>query len=210
MRILPKGRIENIVVQQMDQEILIYDLVNHKAFSLNETAAAVYQACDGKTNFDTLNGKFDFSDDLIFFALDELKRENLIDDKSYVSPFVGLNRRQLVKTIGLSTLAALPVIASILAPTAVSAQSVAACGMVGALCNSPSSQSTCCTGVAFCSGGGTCTACRPAGETGTCASSLATCTPLAYTCCSNMITAVASGPCASASMGTQTQICSCL
>ena len=45
---LPKTRNENIVVQEMDSEILIYDLNTNKAFCLNETSAVIYHLCDGK------------------------------------------------------------------------------------------------------------------------------------------------------------------
>lgn len=122
---LPPARIENIVVQDAGDEVLIYDLITNKAFCLNETSAIIYQACDGKTSSDELKAKYHFSDDLIFFALDELKKEKLIED-NYVSPFKGIKRREVIKKIGLASMIALPVIVSLMAPTAVMA--AASCG----------------------------------------------------------------------------------
>ncbi len=45
--IVPKARKENLVVQELDGEVLIYDLNTNKAFCLNEASALVWQACDG-------------------------------------------------------------------------------------------------------------------------------------------------------------------
>ena len=44
----PTGRAENLVVQEYGNDILVYDLVDHRALSLNETSARVWRACDGK------------------------------------------------------------------------------------------------------------------------------------------------------------------
>lgn len=126
MKLLPQARSKNIVVQELGKEILIYDLNTHKAFNLNETSAIVYKSCDGKTTFQELKTKNKFTDDLIYLALDELKRESLINE-DYESPFSTINRRDVIRKVGLATMIALPVISSLLAPTAAQAQS----GVVG-------------------------------------------------------------------------------
>jgi hypothetical protein len=62
---------------------------------------------------------------ILSFWLDELKKENLIEDNnSYVSPFSGMNRREVIRRIGFASVVALPVISSLIAPTAAMAQSV--------------------------------------------------------------------------------------
>lgn len=125
MTILPKSREAQIVVQEIESEILIYDLNINKAFALNETAATVYRACDGKTSFDELKLKSKFTDEIIFLALDELKKDNLLkENDSYNSPFVGMNRREIIRQVGLASMIALPVIASLVAPTSAMAQSI--------------------------------------------------------------------------------------
>ncbi len=43
----PQGRQDNLVVQELNGEVLIYDLKVNKAFCLNDTSAQVWQACDG-------------------------------------------------------------------------------------------------------------------------------------------------------------------
>ena len=122
---LPQTKTENIVVQYVGDEVLIYDLITNKAFCLNETSALVYNACDGKTVLADFKRKHNFPDELIFFALDELSKQDLIE-KNYESPLKGMKRREVIKKIGLATMVALPVIASLVAPTALQAASI--CG----------------------------------------------------------------------------------
>lgn len=131
MKNLPKSRSKNIIVQNLEEEVLIYDLSTNKAFCLNETSARVYNACDGETSVDELKSKYKFTDDLIYLSLDELKRAKLLDEKTdYVSSLAGISRREAVRRVGLATLIALPLISSLIAPTAANAQS----GGVGAAC----------------------------------------------------------------------------
>lgn len=123
MKNLPKARTENLVEQNLGTETLIYDLLIHKAFNLNETSTIVYKACDGTTTLEELKRNHKFSDDFIFLALDELKRNNLLAAESYVSPFAGMNRREVIRKIGLASLLVLPMISALVAPTAASAAS---------------------------------------------------------------------------------------
>lgn len=119
---LPKAKTAELVIQESGNELLLYNLTTNKAYCLNETSAIVYQACDGNTTFAELKKQSFFTDELIFLALDGLKRENLLDE-NYDSPFEEMTRRQVIKKIGLSSMLALPVISSIIAPTSVMAQS---------------------------------------------------------------------------------------
>lgn len=119
---LPKAKTTDLVIQESGKELLLYNLTTNKAFCLNETSAIVYQNCDGDTTFADLKKQSHFSDELIFLALEELKRENLLEEK-YVSPLEGLSRRQAVKKIGVSTLLALPIITSVVAPAAAASAS---------------------------------------------------------------------------------------
>lgn len=125
MRILPIAKTADVIEQKLGVETLLYNLRTHKAYSLNETSAIIYQACNGKTTFDELKLKNNFSDELIFFTLDELNRENLLkENETYNSPFEDISRREAIKKVGLASMIALPVISSIVAPNAAMAQSV--------------------------------------------------------------------------------------
>jgi hypothetical protein len=126
----PLSRRENIVVQEFGNEILIYDLLINKAFSLNETSALVWQACDGNKTVSEIamqisrQLKSPVSEDFVWLALEQLEKENLIkNDAEIRAPFEGLSRREVIRKVGLGALVTLPVISSLIAPTAVNAQS---------------------------------------------------------------------------------------
>lgn len=121
---LPLARHKDIVVQSLGKDILIYDMNTHKAYSLNETSSIVYEACGRETTFDELRIKNNFSDEIIFLALDELRRENLLEENQiYNSPFTGMSRREVIRKVGFASMIALPIISSLVAPTAATAQS---------------------------------------------------------------------------------------
>jgi len=130
MQKLPLAKMQNIVVQEFGGEVLIYDLVTNKACALNETAAIVYLSCDGKTSVTDLVKKHKMSEALIYFSLEQLSKENLIENAP-TNYFGNLTRREVIKKVGLTSLMALPVISAVVAPTAVSA---ATCIDPNALC----------------------------------------------------------------------------
>lgn len=150
----PLSRKEDLVIQDMNGEILIYDLRENKAFCLNETSALVWQACDGNNSVAEI-GKQVGSEDVVWLALDELKKERLIET-AHVSKFNGMSRRDVIKKIGIGSMIALPVVASLVAPTAAHA---ASCLAIGVSCTaSAQCCSTCCKDV-----GGGITQCKPGG-----------------------------------------------
>ncbi len=131
----PLGRRDNVVVQEIDGEVLIYDLVKNKAFCLNNTAALVWQSCDGKKTIAEISdwlGKqlnSQTNEDIVWLALDQLSKENLIvKETKPVSKFAGLSRRQVIKQVGLATVIALPIITSLTAPLAIHAASACVAG----------------------------------------------------------------------------------
>jgi len=148
-QLLPLSHRENLVVQELNGEVLIYDLEKHKAFCLNETSALVYQLCDGTKSVSDIGKamgeklKLPVADELVWLALDQLKQENLLDDSQKLeSKFEGLSRRDAIRKVGLASLVALPVILSLVAPAA--AQSTS-CVAAGQPCSAPTP--ACCPGL---------------------------------------------------------------
>lgn len=128
MKLLPVARTEDIVVQEVDREILIYDLKTNKAFCLNETSSIIFQACGKNISLAELKLTHKFTEDIIFLALDELRRENLLaENQQYNSPFSGMSRREAIRKVGFASTVALPVIAFLVAPTAVMSLSACRC-----------------------------------------------------------------------------------
>lgn len=110
---------ENLLVQNLPDEILVFDVSTNKSYCLNETAKIVFNACDGVKTFNDV----DLSEEIIYLSLDELKKNNLIQD-NYGSPYSGINRREVIRKIGLASMIALPVISSLSLPTAAAASSL--------------------------------------------------------------------------------------
>jgi hypothetical protein len=129
MNKLPLARSKDIIVQKLGKEVLIYNLKTNKAYCLNETSAIVYHACDGKTTFDEIKANSNFTDEIIYLALDELKKENLFEkDAEFNVPLNNLSRREIIKKIGTASLVALPTIVALVTPVAAQSGSCLANG----------------------------------------------------------------------------------
>lgn len=118
----PMARQNGLVVQEMPDEVLVYDLDTNKAHCLNQSAALVWKSCDGSNSVADIVRQFDstgggkVTEDFVWLAIDQLNENNLLDGK--IAPrFAGQSRRQVLKTIGLASMVALPVIASLVAPS---------------------------------------------------------------------------------------------
>lgn len=120
---LPMARKEGLVIQELSDELLVYDLNSNKAHCLNQTAAIVWKACDGKNSITEIINNFEkqtggkVSEDLVWLAIDQLSEKDLFEE-GLPKKFEGQNRRQVLKKIGLASIIALPIVASITAPTA--------------------------------------------------------------------------------------------
>jgi hypothetical protein len=126
----PRARENKLVVQDLRGEILIYDLNINEAYCLNPTSAAIWKLCDGQNSVSEISRKLSAQfkqpvvDDLIYLALDQFKKDNLLSDKQAIEiKFNGLSRREVIRKVGFASLVALPVVASLITPTAAMAQS---------------------------------------------------------------------------------------
>jgi hypothetical protein len=93
----------------------------NKAHCLNRSAALVWKSCDGSNSVVDIMRQFEKSgggkvtEDFVWLAIDQLHENGLLEGK--VTPrFAGQSRRQVLKTIGLASVVAGPVIASLVAP----------------------------------------------------------------------------------------------
>ena len=116
------ARQNGIVVQEMPDEVLVYDLDSNKAHCLNQSAALVWKSCDGTNTAQDIVRQFEstgggkVTEDFVWLAIDQLNENGLLQND--VAPrFHGQSRRQVLKTIGLASMVALPVIASLVAPS---------------------------------------------------------------------------------------------
>ena len=129
---LPRARQDRLVVQELADEVLVYDLDRHKAHCLNRTAALVWRHCDGRTPVAEMASvlerelKCPVDQAVVWMAVERLARARLLQDR--VTPPAGashISRREAVRRLalagGLSVL--LPAVSSIVAPTAAQAAS---------------------------------------------------------------------------------------
>ncbi|MEZ5347214.1 MAG: PqqD family protein [Pyrinomonadaceae bacterium] len=137
----PLCRTGNVVVQDFGSEVLVYDLQTNKAFCLNETSALVYRLCDGSRTPAEISVAISaelnvpVSEELVNLALFDLDKNDLLENENtFPVNFSGLSRRDAVKTIGFASMIALPIVSSIVAPNAASAQSGAALA-IGQACS---------------------------------------------------------------------------
>jgi hypothetical protein len=149
-RVLPRGRTQALVIQELPDELLVYDLDRHRAHCLNKTAAAVWKHCDGCTN---ISGAIRLLQtelglhvdaDAILLALDQLDRARLLEERISRTPEMKqarMTRREVIRKVGLAGAVALPLVISIIAPTAAEAGT---CLAKNAACTS---SAQCCSGI---------------------------------------------------------------
>ena len=136
-------RAHGLVIDDLPDEVLVYDLERHKAHCLNHTAALVWRACDGESSPAEIAARLrtelgvpyssELSDDVVLLALNQLEKFHLLEQpEALPAQFAVLSRRQMVRRLGLAAAVAVPVITSIVAPTAVQA---ATCTQPGQPCN---------------------------------------------------------------------------
>jgi len=120
----PQARQSQLVVREIDDEVLVYDLERDTALCLNQTAATVWKSCNGErtvgeiTALVTLSLGFDVDEQVVWYALDQLSKDHLLEESAVPTEnSSGLTRRQLLKRVSVVA-AAVPVITAITAPTA--------------------------------------------------------------------------------------------
>jgi hypothetical protein len=137
---LPVARRERLLIEELPDEVLVYDLDRKKAHCLNQTASLIWNHCDGKTSVKELGAMLQqhaegiVEEDVVWFGLDQLRKARLIEGPLVMpTSKERVSRRELVKKIGLAV--SIPAIVSVLAPKASAALSCAHIGCVP--CNSP-------------------------------------------------------------------------
>lgn len=153
--LLPKARKHDLVIESLGDEVLVYDLKRHRALCLNETAALVWEQCDGRTTVgqaaQRIRARFnaDVDENMIWLALDRLGKERLLDGSAGPPASKGVSRREAIRRLGLATAVALPLVTSIVAPTAAQAAScITSQACAGRVQSDPGGcgNTPCCTG----------------------------------------------------------------
>lgn len=150
----PIARQEGLVVQEVPNEVLVFDLNSNKAHCLNETAAFVWKSCDGKNSVSDIAGLLrsttgnEVTDDLVWLAIDQLQTNDLIEAKTE-PVFNGRSRRDAIKKIGLASMIALPIVASLAAPKNAMASVSCVCNTLPSECDPVCPQAACISNFCF-------------------------------------------------------------
>lgn len=128
-KLMPVARTRELIVQEVENEYLVYDLNTDKALCLNSVSAEIWELCDGIRSVQEVSGiigkkmGIQIDEDYIWLAINELEKNKLLEGKvCRPSEFENVSRRNVLFKYAVPTLI-LPIIASIVAPKAVSAQS---------------------------------------------------------------------------------------
>ena len=126
---LARARREDLVVQETPDEVLIYDLKNHKAHCLNETAAFVWNHCDGQTSGTELAALMakqwnkPVDEGVVWLALKQLSRAELLEERVVPNgDAMRASRRAVLRKLGAAAMT--PLVISLVAPTASAGASV--------------------------------------------------------------------------------------
>lgn len=122
----PEARTDDVLVEKVGDELVVYDRARHEAHRLNAPAAVVWQHCDGRRTEeelarvlgDTLGGPAD--GDVVRFALGELDRAKLLVPGAVAID--AISRREVLTRLRKAAYL-LPVVASMVAPTPLAAAS---------------------------------------------------------------------------------------
>jgi hypothetical protein len=133
-------RREDLIVQKLGDEVIVYDRLSHRAHSLNKPAALVFEKLDGKHDLASIGRHVGQSlgksrqDDIVTSAVNELAAADLL------RPGASLPRRAALRGLAASII---PVVVSIAVPAAAAAES---CVAEFGPCYGPFS-SECCPGL---------------------------------------------------------------
>ena len=129
----PRARKEGLLVQELANEVLVYDLERDKAHCLNPTAALVWKHCDGRTGVLEMTRLLEKSlgtsvdEDVVWCALNQLEKDHLLGEQfAWPVEVERLSRRELIRRLGIGAAIAIPVVTSIMAPSVAHAGSACA------------------------------------------------------------------------------------
>jgi hypothetical protein len=138
-----------LVIRELPEETLVYDLQRHEAFCLNHTAARVWKLCDGKTAPEDIARRLGDGIDqrLVWMALAQLSRYRLLEKRAVLpESMASMTRRRQLATLGKAAAIAVPAISAVVAPQAAEAST---CLHAGASCVS---SAQCCSQLCGASG----------------------------------------------------------
>jgi hypothetical protein len=146
----PTARQEQLIVRELEDETLVYDLVRDEAHCLNQTAALVWKHCDGRKTGAQIAALLDnqlkaaqstartsvgsrvveqfeslqVAEEVVWMALAQLRRKRLLTERMpRASTATRISRREMAHRLAQAMAIALPLVTTIAAPRPASAAS---------------------------------------------------------------------------------------
>ena len=125
-QVIPAARQEGLIVQELSDEVLVYDQQRHKAHCLNQTAAVVWRQCDGRRGAPEVARRASaelgarVGEEVVWLAVEELGRRGLLKERQRLGAG-GASRREVMKRLGVGAAVAIPLVTTIVAPEAAEA-----------------------------------------------------------------------------------------
>jgi coenzyme PQQ synthesis protein D (PqqD) len=133
----PQARKEGLVIQELSEEVLVYDLHRDKAHCLNQTAAAVWRRCDGNKRISEIAEQMEkefnvtIREEVALLGVQQLEQARLLVERIPSASGSKISRREVMRRAGVVAIG-LPAVTTILALTAAQA---ATCRANGEACN---------------------------------------------------------------------------
>ncbi|PYX44357.1 MAG: hypothetical protein DMG79_20895 [Acidobacteria bacterium] len=116
----------DLIVRDLTDEVVLYDRKTRRAHCLNPIASAVWKLCDGQRNIAEIARTLERDEDLVRTVLQQFDESGLLRNEGSALNGRGMiSRRELVKRIGIGASVGLPMLTSILVPSASAAPSPA-------------------------------------------------------------------------------------
>lgn len=156
----PTRRRDGLIVRELEDETLVYDLKRDEAHCLNRTAALVWKHCDGRLTVAKITKLIEHAlqatvdEQVVCLALSQLRGKRLLAERIPRTLSTSrISRREMAHKLAQAMVIALPLITSIAAPKPAYAGSLncstcgipptAECCMTGCPCQGPA---VCCSG----------------------------------------------------------------
>ncbi len=123
----PEARRDDLAMEQIGGEVVVYDSRHRRAHLLNELSACVFMSSDGSRTVNEIAAHLQNKmgvpqqEELVLLAIDQLAKADLLIKPAVALEEGGPSRRVLLRLAGAS--AAIPIIESILAPSRAEARS---------------------------------------------------------------------------------------
>ena len=95
----PLARQSNLVIQELPDELLIYDLKINRAICLNSVSALVWQLCDGRNSVQEISRKISeklgdlLNEDVVHLAIYQLNKNSLLKMMTGLTKYISKDYR---------------------------------------------------------------------------------------------------------------------